>query len=227
MKRCNAFTLVEILVVIGIIAVLISLRLPSLNKARRSANQVACSSNLRQVGLAHQLYMQDNKGHQVEGSLAVPPPTTFLFWTDLLRPYLGLKKYYDGSVQPIPPEAKVLICPEDVTYGGMYDLGALPYGRPIASPDFALRSYSLNMEMYGKKMAQIRRTSETLFLGEAQWWQISSVWIRSDSYFVNIMPLKWHPGKRVNLLCYDGHVEAVAVSTLYPGGSNARFWKSE
>ncbi|HEX3359295.1 MAG TPA: type II secretion system protein [Tepidisphaeraceae bacterium] len=99
--RRRAFTLVELLVVIGIIALLISVLLPALNKAREAANTIKCSSNLHSIGLGIAQYIAEYKGAvpasnfyqglQINGTTQLPatPTSGYVHWSSYL--YSGSK----------------------------------------------------------------------------------------------------------------------------------------
>ena len=60
--NCDKFTLIELLIVVAIIGILVTILMPSLDKAKEAARRAVCKSNLKQMGTASTIYAKNNKG---------------------------------------------------------------------------------------------------------------------------------------------------------------------
>jgi len=98
MSKPKAFTLIELLMVISIIALLVAILLPTLQRIKRQANAVACHSNLQQWGLVFYMYTDDNNGRFFNTVLDK------MFWYRTLRPY-----YSDSNDLLLCPMARKYI----------------------------------------------------------------------------------------------------------------------
>ena len=173
MERKTAFTLVELLVVIGIIALLISILLPALGRVRQQANSVKCSSNLRQIGQTLVLYTNNHKGYLPIGYWDGTAPgdssvdsTKSTDWTVLLAGTLNNRMgftYAAGNVNggERATTRKLFICP-DATQGE--ELSAISnystHPRLMPNLDSADGIAGAGNYLRPMKLSQIRRGSE-------------------------------------------------------------------
>ena len=136
--RHAGFTLVELLVVIGLIAVLVALLLPALSRARESANRTACASNLRQLGTAFMMYAGDNRYRfpfhaSIGESDAFGHPWNaedWIWWHASQDPAKSPIVKYLGAFQ-----VKLLQCPSDSPTDHTRHITSEPY----------IYSYTMNM----------------------------------------------------------------------------------
>lgn len=149
MSRKKAFTLVELLVVIGIIAVLLGLLLPALTRARKQAYQVGCLSNLRQVGLGFIAYANAYRGWFPAPALGYAPHAEdWVHWQpqDPDSPNLRNRDVRDSAILPyVGNSVEVLKCPMGVPERG--STKGMGLGNPVFPPyPF---SYSVNRYFTG------------------------------------------------------------------------------
>lgn len=129
----NAFTLVELLVVVLIIGALVALLLPAVNAVKRKAQNASCVSNLRQLGLATRLYAENNNSllptAELLPSRPLFPQKPLPRICDVLGPYAGKLGGTNGS-------APVFKCPGDKAWffeaeGSSYEWNTALNGKPI------------------------------------------------------------------------------------------------
>jgi prepilin-type N-terminal cleavage/methylation domain-containing protein len=191
MKKRAAFTLVELLVVIGIIAVLISILLPALKRARDAANTVQCMSQMRQVGLAVLMYSSD-----YNGSLPIYPtnptperPSGNISFDDLLSPYDG-RNLTDAEIDVnglgsnVRPGNRLYLCPSE----HIYNTDEFAFFLNGSKRDAAQRTYNFNRNGGGQKRGvylpgktaadmwtaklnnrDIPKPAETILMAEQRW----------------------------------------------------------
>lgn len=204
--RKTAFTLVELLVVIGIIAALIAMLLPALNKARQSAKSISCQSNLKQIGTAFAMYYADNHGYLPSWDDGTSIGSVPRFWFEKIDRYLT-------TYQPANWSAKspVWVCPEAPNPG--YNWAYLSYGYNTILGYYNETTGTVSTNRI--KITYLRHPTDKIVVADGQGvttsgvTQYRSLIDSGNGYSARYLPAARHSGdKMTNILFADGHVES-------------------
>jgi prepilin-type processing-associated H-X9-DG protein/prepilin-type N-terminal cleavage/methylation domain-containing protein len=239
--RIGGFTLVELLVVIGIIAVLISLLLPALNKARTQAMSINCQSNLRQIYAAMVMYANDNQGALVPngGRYIYGSQYTFRSWDYYIAAghYLGgrtIPRATPGITPDITDEvdvavgAQVMACPAalDPTQQIPYVGECFGYGGWIRDPWYfgtagyiwKLKGGNISWVTDFPHYWPVQAERFLLLLDSIRGdfsipsWGWEQFWAATADY--PELGINCRHAKTANCLFMDGHVEALSKKQL-------------
>ena len=166
--RAGHFSLIELLVVIGIIAILAGMLLPALNKVRAKARQIQCAGNMREIGTATHQYTADNKDFIPYAAL------NNITWDDLLGMgfYDGRKlSVTDAASIPLPfrCRTKLYICPQHIGNDSSrrsYSIVSTHVAGSAAAPGNPENTHGVAFRNWSQNLVKIPQTSRTLIYAE-------------------------------------------------------------